>query len=373
MPKFDASRLAALIDPIYESAALPHLRRGLLAEFSDAVGAAGAFLHGDPTAGVKIICSESMDEVRDAGLRTGWLPHRNARMRRELNAFRQGHAVVTESMIFSPWELDHLPFNAEFVTPNKGRSFVAMRLAHEGPSSLVLSVQRYIGSEPFSTSEIETMRALLPHMQRAGQLAMRLRVARQEGLLDGLANFDCGALLLDRRGKVVRMNAKAEAIMAPGIAVRAGTLTALARDCDKALQKLIGSVIARGPLYQAEPIGAVPIARPGKPPLLVHGAPLARSAQDSIFQQARAVLMIVDPEAQLVPQAPVLRQVFGFTGAEASVAIAVSSGRDVDEIARMRGVTLGTLRNQLKTVFAKTGVRRQAELVALVLRYATVA
>ena len=83
--------------------------------------------------------------------------------------------------------------------------------------------------------------------------------------------------------------------------------------------------------------------------------------------------MIVDPEAQLVPQAPVLRQVFGFTGAEASVAILLSSGRDVDEIARMRGVSLGTLRNQLKTILAKAGAHRQAELVAVLLRYAPVA
>jgi hypothetical protein len=297
MPKFDAARLAGLIDPIYESAAVPQLRRGLLTEFSDALGAAGAFLHGDPTAGVNILCSESMDEVLDAGLRTGWLPGRNARMQRELNAFRQGDAIVTESMIFSPWELDHLPFNAEFVTPNKGRSFASMRLAGEGPSSLVLSVQRYIGAEPFCVSEIEMMRSLLPHMQRAGQLALRLRTARQEALLDGLATFDCGALLLGRRGKVLRMNAKAEAIMAPGLAVRAGMLTAAHRDCDKALQKLISSVIARGPLYQTEPIGAVPIARPGKSPLLVHGAPLARSAQDSFFQQASAILMVDDPES----------------------------------------------------------------------------
>jgi DNA-binding CsgD family transcriptional regulator len=371
MPKFDASRLAGLIDPIYESAARPELRRGLMAEFSDALGAAGAFL-GAPRAGIKAICTEPMDEVLDAGIRSGWLPDRNARAPRELNAFRQGHAIVTESMIFSPWELDHLPFNAEFVTPNKCRSFASMRIAGEGPLSLVLSVQRYIGSEPFSALEIETMRTLLPHMQRAGQLGLRLKAARQEALLDGLATFDCGALLLDRKGKVLRMNTKAEAIMAPGIAVRAGMLTAAGRDCDKALQKLIGSLIARGPLYQAEPIGAVPIARPGRPPLLVHGAPLARSAQDS-FGQARAVLMIVDPEAQLVPQAPVLRQVFGFTGAEASVAIALSSGRDVDEIARMRGVSPGTLRNQLKTILAKTGAHRQAELVGLLLRYATAA
>jgi hypothetical protein len=38
--------------------------------------------------------------------------------------------------------------------------------------------------------------------------------------------------------------------------------------------------------------------------------------------------MIDDPEAQLAPQALVLRQVFGLTGAEATVARAVASGRD---------------------------------------------
>ena len=83
--------------------------------------------------------------------------------------------------------------------------------------------------------------------------------------------------------------------------------------------------------------------------------------------------MIDDPEARLAPQAPVLRQVFGLTGAEATVATALASGREAKEIAHMRGVSLGTLRNQLKTIYAKTGARRQAELVALLLHYAPVA
>jgi DNA-binding CsgD family transcriptional regulator len=372
MPKFDASRLADLLDPIYESAARPELWRGLLAEISDAAGTPGAALIVAPTSGLMPVCSESLDEARDVGLRAGWLLERNVPFARALKAFQQGHDIVTEQIVFSTWELDHLPFNAEFMVPLKLSTGVAMRLAGEGSSSLVFDLPRDLGSEPFSASEAETMRTLLPHMQRAGQLALRLKAARQEALLDGLATFDCGAVLLDRRGKVLRMNAKAEAIMAPGITVRAGMLAAVNRDCDAALQKLIGSVIAQGPLHRAEPIGAVAIARPGARHLIVHGAPLARSAQD-VFQQAMAVLMIDDPEARLAPQAPVLRQVFGFTGAEASVAIALSSGRDVDEIARMRGVSLGTLRNQLKAICAKTDTRRQAELVALLLRYATAA
>ena len=96
-----------------------------MAEISDALGAAGAFL-GAPR-GDQGNLDQSLDQVLDAGLRTGWLPDRNARAPWELNAFQQGHAIVTELMIFSPWELDHLPFNAEFVTPNKCRSFASMK------------------------------------------------------------------------------------------------------------------------------------------------------------------------------------------------------------------------------------------------------
>ena len=83
--------------------------------------------------------------------------------------------------------------------------------------------------------------------------------------------------------------------------------------------------------------------------------------------------MIDDPEAQLGPQALVLRRLFGLTGAEATVATAVASGRKAEKIAQMRGVSLGTLRNQLKTIYAKTGTRHQAELVALLLHYAPIA
>lgn len=46
---------------------------------------------------------------------------------------------------------------------------------------------------------------------------------------------------------------------------------------------------------------------------------------------------------------------------------AVASGLTVTQIARLRGVTTETVRGQIKTLFAKTGARRQAELVRLVL------
>ncbi|KAF0676909.1 helix-turn-helix transcriptional regulator [Profundibacterium mesophilum] len=56
----------------------------------------------------------------------------------------------------------------------------------------------------------------------------------------------------------------------------------------------------------------------------------------------------------------------GLTGAEGEVAFALYSGRGTDEIAQARGVGPGTVRNQLKSIFVKTGTGRQSELVSLI-------
>jgi DNA-binding CsgD family transcriptional regulator len=60
-----------------------------------------------------------------------------------------------------------------------------------------------------------------------------------------------------------------------------------------------------------------------------------------------------------------LEALFDLTPAEAGVASLLVEGKSVDEIAGARGVMQNTIRMQLKLIFAKTGTRRQAELVKL--------
>ena len=63
-----------------------------------------------------------------------------------------------------------------------------------------------------------------------------------------------------------------------------------------------------------------------------------------------------------------LAQLFGLTPAEASVTNWLISGRTIDEYALDRGVSPATVRSQLKTVLAKTGMSRQVQLVAALAR-----
>lgn len=369
MPELNHTRLAALIDPLYEAAARPELWRQLLTELSHTFGAAGATLCVGPIShNVPKIWSDSLDEAIGFGLRAGWLPKQNVRIPRQFNAFRHGRDVVTDSMVFSPWELDHLPFNAEYIAAVKARSFASIKLAGEGESTVILEIERFVGAEPFSTQEVEALRLLLPHAQQAGELGLRLAAVQTGGLIDAISTFSCGAILLNSGGKVLSMNSSAEAMLRSEIFLRGGILTARNKDCDAHLQRLIGTATRRGARHEAKPVAAVRISRFGAGDLLVHAAPLARSAPE-LFEQAAAIVLIDALDTPLAPTARLLRQVFGLTGAEAEIAAAVSSGRELDDISHTRGVSLGTLRNQLKTIYAKTGTRRQTELVALLLRY----
>ena len=58
-----------------------------------------------------------------------------------------------------------------------------------------------------------------------------------------------------------------------------------------------------------------------------------------------------------------LKEVYGLTPAEVRVALAIADGETINRYADRRGISRNTAVSQLKRAFAKTGVRRQSELV----------
>jgi DNA-binding CsgD family transcriptional regulator len=76
--------------------------------------------------------------------------------------------------------------------------------------------------------------------------------------------------------------------------------------------------------------------------------------------------MFVTPVTrQQAPQVELIEALFDLTPTEARIAGAVVAGKSVATIARAHGVTQNAVRMHLKSVFAKTGLGRQAELVSL--------
>ncbi len=88
-----------------------------------------------------------------------------------------------------------------------------------------------------------------------------------------------------------------------------------------------------------------------------------------IAAEGHITLMIRDPNGRNPEQSKKLVKYFGLSGAESCVVGELVEGNSTDEIARKRGVSVVTIRNQLKSAQNKMGVTRQSELVSMVLRY----
>ena len=81
-----------------------------------------------------------------------------------------------------------------------------------------------------------------------------------------------------------------------------------------------------------------------------------------------AAVFISDPDLEGSASQQILGELFGLTPAESNLAILLARGLSLAEASDTQHISQHTARAQLKSIFAKTGASRQAELVRLVLK-----
>jgi DNA-binding CsgD family transcriptional regulator len=189
--------------------------------------------------------------------------------------------------------------------------------------------------------------------------------------LDLLDCMGCAILLLDAMGTVTGVNARAKPLLGTDLSIHRGRLTAADHTSNQRLQSLVRAAPTAMPLDD-DLLPPVVVARREGRPIVVQVLPAAGLA-GALGEGARAILLLTDLEAQ--PELPERRlmRLFGLTPAEARLAARLGSGETLEETAEALQVSLGTARNQLKAVFAKTQTSRQAELIALLWRISDMA
>jgi DNA-binding CsgD family transcriptional regulator len=83
--------------------------------------------------------------------------------------------------------------------------------------------------------------------------------------------------------------------------------------------------------------------------------------------ESYALVFVTDTRQPARSRSAVMQQLYRLTPSEARVADRLLDGLDVRETADHLGITSETCRFHLKRIFAKTGTRRQAELIRLML------
>jgi DNA-binding CsgD family transcriptional regulator len=110
--------------------------------------------------------------------------------------------------------------------------------------------------------------------------------------------------------------------------------------------------------------GAMALTRTGKQPLHILISPI--SPGNRVFPgDAAATIFLDDPETQPLVPTDVLRKLYGLSPAEARLAVLVLQGHSITEAAEIGQVSRETAKSQMSAVFAKTGTRRQGDLIRL--------
>jgi DNA-binding CsgD family transcriptional regulator len=360
MGSFNSAKLQEAIISLYEAAAQPHMWHSALSELATAVDALGVILiDRRQTGSVNCIWTDSLNDQMDTFLRDQWWS-RNYRFERGMTLVRR-QGVITESMLCEPEQLDREPLQAEFLAKFGMRWFAGLSAVNDPDADMLFSIERRSRNEAFSKSEIATLQSVMPHIRRAGHLAMVTSSTVASNILWGLSQYGEPAGLLDDSGRVLEMNTHAEKLLGNGVDVVEGRLAATHRGSDIALQRLIGSGLDVSKDAVHEPVALI---RQSHTPLVVRVAPIVRSASD-LFSRARALLVFTDPERK--PRSPtgILAAAFGLTPAETRIALGLAGGKELRRVADVNAISVETARVHLKSIFAKTDTHSQIELVRL--------
>jgi DNA-binding CsgD family transcriptional regulator len=238
----------------------------------------------------------------------------------------------------------------------------------EGPWDTQLFLQRAPEHGPFTRDEIARFDRLISHLQRAIQMRQRFIECSLglDVLSKGLDLLTMAAFLFDENTRIVGMNRSAHALVSTGdnLRVLGGHLLASHTQVSRKISYELTRAVHAGS-GEERSNGLVLLPRLGRLPLMMVVAPLRTERHED--GPLSAVLFAFDPERVPTATAAMLRELFSLSAAEAELAAALCSGKTLADAALARGTTLNTSRTQLKSIFSKTGTRRQSDLVSLLL------
>lgn len=344
-----------LIDRIYEAALVPERWYGVLDDLAEVAGAVGTLLNTADMHSPRVIHSRSLQEFMDKFQAEHWAPH-NTRMPKLLGARHAG--FIIEEDVYTPEELEQDLMIREFLRPIGLGWATATAFRIPTGETLIFSIERRFDQGPVPREAVAVLDRLRPHLGRAALMSARLQLERAQATVSALGLLGLPAAVLSNSFRVIASNRSLEDLMPRVVLDRRERVTLADAKADALLRAALHRQHRGSPL-------SVPVAAEGEDPaLVVHLVPIKGDARD-IFVNASFVLAVTPVVPSNVADAEVIQALFDLTPSEARVARGIAEGLTVDNIASEHGVTSGTVRNQIKAIFGKTGVARQVDLVRL--------
>jgi DNA-binding CsgD family transcriptional regulator len=359
-------QFSATIDKLYAAASGSVSWEEALRAIEDYTGSTGAVLNLVPkTSAVSPVCLAGSFSDGDCAEYAENYMWRCPRI-----AFGQQHADIPihyDWMILSESEMDR-DATYEWFGKHGLRYYVAGWIGETDGHRAYLSLQRSRRQGHVAPEQVEQFALVVQHMAQALSLAVKLGTLEQQCRfnLEVIDTRPQAIFALDGAGKVLLTNARADRLLSAGdgLVVFNGRLQCRLGSEQASLDRVINAAL--------EPEGAearggwTRIGRAsGRLALVAFVAPVVPGEQLLGSFHPKALVFVSDPAEVSSIDDQALHDLFDLTLAEARLASALSQGHSIESAAALLGVRPATARSELKSVFRKTGVNRQQDLVRL--------
>jgi DNA-binding CsgD family transcriptional regulator len=243
-------------------------------------------------------------------------------------------------------------------------------LAIDGDEMMAMWTHRGHAAGSTSADELELFQTVAPAVLKAVRLEQAIGSQGAEmlgGMLDTMKN---AAFILGASGRVLALTPSAALQLAsPAVLTMiAANLIAADRQSNDRLQVAISAALAAGPVPFMQRLW---LRRRAEPQSGIVAELYSLPKREWGFGFEPRAIVVLRPRGGIDQStALLLRQSFDLSPAEADVAIAIAQGLSRSDIARARAVSVETVNAQLKTIYRKIDINREAELVALVVQLA---
>ncbi|MDX5983674.1 helix-turn-helix transcriptional regulator [Sphingomonas echinoides] len=355
-----------LIDLIYDSPFDDRLWTPLLSELADRCGAHPANItelnviegHGD---GLSVRTPSDTLQV----YRTRWTQANPLLLVDNLFDYSAGWTprILRDNDWIDRDDFERSAYMNEFLIPIEASYNLTMRLSLEGPWLTTIGLGRPKRKGQFETRDIAAIAPFHSHLIRASRV--RRLVALQQSQLDRLdvllEDSSHALFFVADDLRVIRCTAAAEAIIRDNPLFRLvnGRLRATVPAANASLEMALQAAFRSGPPPE-------PLLLQGLRPDSNLSITISRMSERIMagFSTFRCLLVAVSKSSPTQSTShDILRERFGMTGAEARLALSLLAGASLQATADQNTVSIHTIRNQLKSVFHKTGCSRQQDLI----------
>lgn len=373
----DDDTLHSIIGQIYDGVTNPTTLAEVIDRIISWIGADSALLaslfQSDPES--SFLLSRGIDEsiVRDYAaddqVVDAWAIKIPARLNQDVVIFL-GEELVPER------ELMETDFYRKYLNPAHVHHLLstAMRLdANRREMDVSLSLFRPIDRPAFDEACRKAMGRIADHLRRALLLSAALKQAQLRAVTSEtiLEYVGSGILLVDEQSRLIHATASATEFLRrrQGLRIVNGHVSTSSAQDSQRLQELIRRAAAVNGKIPSS--GSMPIRQADSPhPLVVSVFPVPYSHETFRGHSRHRVLLILNDSGQKrVKNSEVFGRYYSLTARELQLCCALAEGKDLAVACEALGIRHNTGRTHLINVFAKVGVHRQSDLVALILSF----